>query len=809
VTDDAELTRQPELPAEPPILALTKTVVFPREATTLQVRSRRNRTLVESIDDHDPLVLVPVPENDADALSPDQLGKVGVAARMISHLYVDGGGMSITVEALQRVRVISVDAVDPFFRGRVVPAVEEGGNRLENNQLIFEILELYERLVDLDPRYAKGVFDILKMNLDEPGEFADLAAKLGYYPRDQKQRVLETLQVTDRLRRVRDLLRADLESAEVASEVKRRTDEKIERERREYYLRQQLREIQKELGAHRSPSSEADRMLEQARAEEYPDAVVGAVEREADRLRAIEPSSPEYDGIRNYVRWLLDLPWTCSEGGEIDLERVQRELDRNHYGLDRVKERILEHLAVMQLTGRSEGTVLCFVGPPGTGKTSLGRAIASAIGRKFLRLSVGGVSDEAQIRGHRRTYVGSMPGKILQGLAGLGCHDPVLMIDEIDKMGRGRGDPEAALLEVLDPEQNHGFVDHYLGLPFDLSGVLFICTANVLSGISRPLLDRMEVIRFSGYTEEEKVAIATRYLAPAAAEKTGLGESAPRLARSTWVRLIREYTREAGLRELRRKTETILRKVATAGLLERKIPRSISARSLPRFLGPPPWVPERSRPDAEVGVATGLAWTSTGGDLLTIETLRIRGEGKLIVTGRLGDVLRESVEAAHSYVRSRAEVLQIDPEVFRRFDLHVHFPDNAVPKDGPSAGVTVTMALASLLSRRPVRADVAMTGEITLRGHVLPIGGVKEKVLAARRSGISTVILPRGNEKDLADVPAEVRRQMRFHLVDTMDEVLEAGILTVVLPEEGSVDAPGVSGSSSGSFTNGGDSASR
>ena len=782
-------------PQELPVLPLTSMVVFPKEATTLQVHSKRNCSLVEEIGENGILVLVPASESDTDQMTPDHLGRTGVAARVISTLYT-GGGMRLTVEALHRLRVDDITGFDPYFRGSVRPVDEESGNRLENNQKIFEILELYEALEGKDPRYAKGVFNVLKMNLDEPGEFADLAAKLGYYPLEEKRKILESLDISERLDRVRDLLQADLENAEVASDVKKRTDIEIERERREYYLRRQLKEIQRELGVHRSPSSEADRILEQADEKEVPAAVREALEKECERLRGVDTASAEFDNIRNYTRWLLELPWNHTDPSEFDLTRVRDVLEENHYGLQKVKERILEHLAVRHLTGRAEGTVLCFAGPPGTGKTSLGQAIAHAMGRKFHRLSVGGVTDEAEIRGHRRTYVGAMPGKIIQAIARLETSNPVVMIDEIDKMGKGwRGDPAAALLEVLDPEQNKDFVDHYLGLPFDLSRVTFLATANMLDGIPGPLLDRMEVLRLTGYTEEEKIAIATRYLTPRAIEKTGLPADTPKLSPSTWMRVIREYTREPGLRELRRKTDTIYRKIATASLMGRTVPRTVRPQSLEKYLGPPEIVPEESRRESQVGVATGLAWTPTGGDILTIETLGMQGDGKLIVTGRLGEVLQESVKAAHSYVRSRAEILQIDPEVFRTRDIHVHFPDGAIPKDGPSAGITVTMALASLLSRRPVRHDVAMTGEITLRGQVLAIGGVREKVLAARRSGISNVILPRANEKDLSEVPENVRKGIDFHLVATMDEVFDAAILSLVLPEAGegpSLGAPGI-----------------
>jgi ATP-dependent Lon protease len=570
-------------------------------------------------------------------------------------------------------------------------------------------------------------------------------------------------------------------------DVKKQTEIKIEQHQREFYLRQQLRAIQAELGEADPGEKEAIEILKKIDEAKLPERVGQEARRETERMRMLSPASSEYQVVRTYLDWILSLPWNKRSGQEqIDLKVVEHALDSGHYGLDEAKERIIEYLAVRKLRGGDpHGPILCFVGPPGTGKTSLGEAIGKAIGREFYRISVGGVRDEAEIRGHRRTYVGAMPGLLLQALRRVQVRDPVLMIDEIDKMSGGgpSGDPTAAMLEVLDPSQNNSFVDHYLNLPFDLSSCLFICTANNLFDIPAPLRDRLEMIKIAGYTVEEKVEIAWRYLLPRLLEEHGITDKDIQFTDESLSFVSNRYSREAGLRNFERNLAAIMRKRARAKAEGEEGAWVIDVEKVEAVLGIPRYAVEEAEKVPEVGVVTGLAWTSTGGDIMIIEALRMTGSGRLTVTGQLGDVMRESVDAAYSYVRSRAAQLGIDDATFKENDLHVHLPAGAIPKDGPSAGITLTLAIASVLSGRPVRRDIAMTGEVTLRGKVLEIGGVKEKVLAAYRAGLREIIMPKSNEKDLREVPDEVRKHIAFTFVDRMDEVLHVALLPAVSQE--------------------------
>ncbi|NUO63598.1 MAG: endopeptidase La, partial [Gemmatimonadaceae bacterium] len=607
-----------------------------------------------------------------------------------------------------------------------------------------------------------------------------------------------------RLRFILNRLEREVARARVMEDVKRQTEIKIEQHQREFYLRQQLRAIQAELGETDPGDKEASEILRKIEEAKLPEKVLAEAKRETERMRMLSPASSEYQVIRTYLDWILALPWHKRSGDDdISLAKVQEALDSRHYGLGEAKERIIEFLAVRKLRGGDpHGPILCFVGPPGTGKTSLGEAIATSIGREFYRISVGGVRDEAEIRGHRRTYVGAMPGLLVQALRRVGVKDPVFMIDEIDKMSHGgpSGDPTAAMLEVLDPSQNDEFVDHYLNLPVDLSGVLFICTANNLFDIPAPLRDRMEVIRIAGYTIEEKVEIAWRYLLPRLLEEHGITDKDIQFTDESLGYISSRYSREAGLRNFERNLAAIMRKRARKKADGEEGAWVIDIDKVSEVLGVPRYQVEEAEKEPEIGVVTGLAWTATGGELMTIESLRMPGSGRLTVTGQLGDVMRESVDAALSYVRSRAAQLGIDDKEFRESDIHIHLPAGAIPKDGPSAGITLTLAIASVLSRRPVRRDLAMTGEVTLRGRVLEIGGVKEKVLAAYRAGIRELIMPKANEKDLRDVPDEVRQHVRFMFVEKMDEVLriallphpEGGLADVAVPGTGSeaVTAP-------------------
>jgi ATP-dependent Lon protease len=619
------------------------------------------------------------------------------------------------------------------------------------------------------------------MNVSDPGRFADLAATNMNFRIADKDEVLQRLDVGQRLRFILTRLEREVARARVMEDVKRQTEIKIEQHQREFYLRQQLRAIQAELGEADPGEKEAIDLLKRIEEAELPEKTAQEARRETERLRQLSPASSEYQVVRTYLDWVLSLPWNRRSGEEqIDLKKVEAALDNRHYGLDEAKERIIEYLAVRKLRGGDpQGPILCFVGPPGTGKTSLGEAIGKAIGREFYRISVGGVRDEAEIRGHRRTYVGAMPGMIIQALRRAAVKDPVLMIDEIDKMSGGgpSGDPTAGMLEVLDPNQNNSFVDHYLNLPFDLSSCLFICTANNLFDIPAPLRDRMEIIKIAGYTVEEKVEIAWRYLLPRLLEEHGISDKDLQFTDESLGFISSRYSREAGLRNFERNCAAIMRKRARAKAEGEEGAWVVDVERVEEVLGTPRYAVEEAEKVPEVGVVTGLAWTSTGGDIMLIEALRMPGTGRLTVTGQLGDVMRESVDAAYSYVRSRAGALGVDDSVFKEFDLHVHLPAGGIPKDGPSAGITLTLAIASALSGRPVRRDVAMTGEVTLRGKVLEIGGVKEKVLSAYRAGLREVIMPKANEKDLRDVPEEVRKNMAFTFVDRMDEVLHLALL--------------------------------
>jgi ATP-dependent Lon protease len=631
------------------------------------------------------------------------------------------------------------------------------------------------------------------MNVSDPGRFADLAATNMNLRIADREEVLQRLDIGQRIRFILSRLEREVARARVMEDVKRQTEVKIEQHQREFYLRQQLRAIQAELGETDPAERESTDLQHRVDQAGLPEKVAAEARREVERLRMLSAASSEYQVVRTYLDWVLSLPWAARSADDhaITLDAVERALDERHYGLDEAKERIVEYLAVRKLRGGDPtGSILCFVGPPGTGKTSLGEAIATAIGRAFYRIAVGGVRDEAEIRGHRRTYVGAMPGLLLQALRRVGVRDPVIMIDEIDKMANGgaAGDPSSAMLEVLDPAQNSGFVDHYLNLPFDLSGVLFICTANNLFDIPGPLRDRLEVIRISGYTVEEKVEIAERYLVPRLLADHGLTGEDLALTPEVLAFIASRYSREAGLRTLERSVAALCRKRARAKAAGDAACWAPDAARAEELLGPPRFSPEAAEQEPEIGTVTGLAWTSTGGDLLTIEALLMPGTGKLTVTGQLGEVMRESVDAAYSFVRSRGMALGIADRSFRDSDLHLHFPAGAVPKDGPSAGTAVTLAVASALARRPVRRDLALTGEVTLRGKVLGIGGVKEKVLAAYRAGLREVFLPKENEKDLRDVPAEVREKMAFTFTASMDEVLRLALLPTADPHP--ADAP-------------------
>ena len=764
-----------DVPPELPVLPLMSTIVFPLGVTSIQVRVEQSKALLRDHSEPDTMVaLVQSPAKREQDIRPEELSQVGLASRIIRILNLPGGNVQVTLEGLRRVAIESILKTDPYIVARVTCPPEEVGDPEAARGLITRILKSLRTLSQLDNSYPPELDNIFGMNLGDPGLFADTVVSIVRLPLEIKKRVIETLDIEARLTAVAEGIDSEIARLSVVEDVTRRASAQMEKSQREFFLRQQLMEIRRLLGEDDPQEMLVREILERADGLGLPSHVRTVVHEETTRLRYLAPAAQESGVIRNYIDWLLSLPWSHQPLGDLNLDDVQRRLDQEHYGLEKVKERILEYLAVLKLKNDLHGPILCFAGPPGTGKTSLGASIARAMGRAFVRMSVGGVRDEAEIRGHRRTYIGSRPGKILRSLRDVKSASPIFMIDEVDKMGHdAQGDPAAALLEVLDPEQNAHFVDHYIEIPYDLSEVLFITTANVLDFIPSALLDRLEVIQIPGYTEEEKLEIARQHLIPREAKEHGLAATDLAFDTTALVKIVREYTREAGVRQLERAIDTFCRRAARQRTTGYTGDWRFTEKDVETILGPPYIVPDVAEGHAEVGVATGLAWTTTGGDLLLIEALKMRGAGRVIVTGQLGDVMKESVQAAHSYVRARAELLGIDPQLFDDYDLHIHFPEGAVPKDGPSAGITIVMAIASALAEAPIRNDVAMTGEVTLRGKVLGVGGLKEKVMAAYRAGIKTVVLPADNRKDLVEIPEPIRTKITFVLVSAVDEVFQ------------------------------------
>ena len=779
-----------ELPDALPLMALRSTIVYPLGTIAVQMGAPENLSLLRTYDEPGLVVALVVATGDHDDPIDSQrfVGRVGVAARVHERINLPGDTVQITLQGLRRIVIEGINQEEPYPIAAIRPARETPADPAEIDELVARVTSAAETLAELVDRIPDEVPAILKMNVSDPGRFADLAATNMNFRISDKDEVLQRLDVGQRLRFILNRLEREVARAKVMEDVKRQTEIKIEQHQREFYLRQQLRAIQAELGEADPGEKEAVELLRKIDEARLPERVGQEARRETERLRQLSSASSEYQVIRTYLDWILSLPWNLRSGDEdITLQKVEEALDGRHYGLSEAKERIIEYLAVRKLRGGDpHGPILCFVGPPGTGKTSLGEAIATSIGREFYRISVGGVRDEAEIRGHRRTYVGAMPGLLIQALRRVQVRDPVLMIDEIDKMSGGgpSGDPTAAMLEVLDPSQNDKFVDHYLNLPFDLSGALFICTANNLFDIPAPLRDRMEIIRIAGYTIEEKVEIAWRYLLPRLLEEHGISDKDIQFTDESLSFISNRYSREAGLRNFERNMAAIMRRRARRKAEGEEGAWVIDVEKVEEVLGVPRYAVEEVDVVPEIGVVTGLAWTATGGDLLVIEALRMPGSGRLTVTGQLGDVMRESVDAAFSYVRSRAAQIGIPDAAFKEFDVHVHLPAGAIPKDGPSAGISLTLAIASAISQRPVRRDVAMTGEVTLRGKVLEIGGVKEKVLAAYRAGLRQLIMPASNAKDLRDVPDEVKKQIAFTFVATMDEVLRLALLPATVDDD-------------------------
>jgi ATP-dependent Lon protease len=740
-------------------------------------RERSMRALEEAMAGERKVFLCTQRRADCEDPAEADLYRVGVLANLVQMLKLPDNTIKVLVEGTARGVIDRFVQLSPCLRVHVNRLEPESEPSVEVQALMRGILELFDRYVELDKKVPPEV-NLTVRGIEDPGRLADIVASNLTIGVTDKQDVLETLILPERLEKLTAVLQREIEILDIDRNIRHRVRQQMDRRQREYYLKEQMRVIQEELGSDEAPLSEVDELREQIRSLELSEVIQERLLRDVERLERMPPGSPEISVLRAYLDLVLALPWHERTEDTTDLHAAERVLDEDHHGLEKVKERILEFLAVRQLTKSSKGPILCFVGPPGVGKTSLGKSIARALNRKFVRVSLGGVCDEAEIRGHRRTYVGAMPGRIIKSLREAKSRNPVFLLDEVDKMSADfRGDPASAMLEVLDPEQNRTFSDHYLEIPFDLSEVLFVTTANLLYPIPRPLLDRMEVINLPGYTTEEKLVIGRDFLVPKQVTEHGLSPRQVEFPRSGLITIISRYTSEAGVRNLERSIAGICRKVARDVVQGRVRKVTVTPARLADLLGPPRYKPDEGHGEPLVGVANGLAWTEVGGVLLTIEVITMPGKGNLNLTGQLGDVMQESARAALSYARSNAEALGIPPDFRERFDLHIHIPKGAIPKDGPSAGISMALAIISALSQRPIRADVALTGEITLRGRVLPIGGLKEKVLAAHRIGITTIVLPDDNRPDIVDIPPEIRKKLTFTFVKTMDEVIAAALL--------------------------------
>jgi len=777
---DVEVGATRELPQQVGVLPLRDTVTFPDMLVPLNIGQPRSVELINEVLRGDrTIAMVASRHAQVETPSPDDLydvGVVGVVARMIR---VPDGTLRVLIQGGQRIRIVSWVRTEPYLVAEIEELPDVVDPTPELTALMRNVQQTFTEIIEQVP-YLPEELQVMVANVDDPSVLAHLIAGALRIPSEEKQALLEEVDAAKRLRRLSEILARELEVVAIGSKIQSQVQSELDKGQREYFLRQQLKAIQEELGETDEVQAEISELHEQLDSIELPEVVRKQVDRELTRLERLQPAMAEYGVIRAYLEWIAALPWDKQTEDNLDLEHAREVLDEDHYDIEQVKNRILEFLAVRRLKPDARGSILCFVGPPGVGKTSLGRSMARALGRQFERISVGGVRDEAEIRGHRRTYIGAMPGVIIRALRDAGARNPLLMIDEIDKMGADfRGDPSSAMLEVLDPEQNHAFRDHYLDLPFDLSDVMFVTTANTLDTIPGPLRDRMEVIGLAGYTEEEKLQIAKRYLVPRQIERNGLSPSRIAFSDPALRVIISDYTREAGVRQLEREIGTICRKVArqvAEGTLKRKA--TITEPRVRELLGKRRFFAETRRRTSRPGVATGLAWTPVGGEVLFIEATTMPGTGKLTITGQLGEVMQESAQAALSYVRSGvAELLPELPEDwFANHDIHIHVPAGATPKDGPSAGVAMVVALASLLSARPVRSEVAMTGEITLTGQVLPIGGLKEKALAAQRGGIRSVIAPALNEQDADEIPEHLRKDLEFRFVSTVEEALEIAL---------------------------------
>jgi ATP-dependent Lon protease len=782
----------PEGPVEVPdvisILPLRNSVLFPGSIIPIDVGRKKSVRLVEEAISKERPVIGIVTQRDAktEDPGPDDLYGVGCAARILKVIKLAKDNFSVILQGVSRIRVIEGNGIDPFMTARVQALPDGPSVEVELDALVMNLKDVAKRVIKLMPELPKEAAALVE-SVTEPGQLADLITSNLDVQVDEKQDVLETFDLKTRLRKVLQFLSRQHEVLKVREKINSQVQEEMGRNQREYVLRQQLKAIKEELGEIDDSGGDLDDFREKVLSSKMPAEVEKVAMKQLERLKVMQPSSAEYTVTRTYLEWLVELPWSITTEDKLDIQAARDILNSDHYDLEKVKKRILEYLAVRKLKSDKKGPILCLVGPPGVGKTSLGRSIARSLGRKFIRISLGGVRDEAEIRGHRRTYVGSLPGRLIQGMKKAGSNNPVFMLDELDKLGHDfRGDPAAALLEVLDPEQNHSFSDHYLEVPFDLSKVMFVATANVMDPIPPALRDRLEVLELPGYTREEKLNISKQFLVPKQLEEHGLSKDRIIFDEASISEVIDSYTREAGVRSLEREMANVIRAIAVlvaenkAAEIERITPERIA-----EFLGPAKHFSEVAERTAEPGVATGLAWTPVGGDILFIEATKMTGKGQLVLTGQLGDVMKESAQAALSFIRSRTRWLGLEDNFLEKVDLHVHIPAGAIPKDGPSAGVTMFVAMASLLTGKPVRSDVAMTGEITLRGLVLPVGGIKEKFLAAHRAGIKRVILPERNRKDVIEIPEQPKKEIEILYVKRMDELLP--LVLTEMPKLGSL----------------------
>ena len=776
--------KEVEIPESLPVLPVRDIVVFPYMIIPLFVgRDISIKAIDHALNTNRMVVLMSQKDINIEAPSPDDLYSVGTVCMIIRMLKLPDGRVKILVQGLSKVRALSFTQTDPFFIAKIdkLPEQKAEGVSLENEALLRNVKEQLDKAVTLGRTILPDVMVVIE-NIDDPGRLADLIASNLGLRTEQAQEILEMPDPIGRLNRISEILAREIQLLTIQQKIQTEARGEIDKTQREYFLREQLKAIQRELGDIDERGEEIGEFRRKIEEAKMPEKVMKEAEKQLKRLEKMHPESAESGTIRTYLEWLTELPWSKSTKDQLDIKVAEKVLNEDHYDLEKVKERILEYLSVRKLKEKMKGPILCFIGPPGVGKTSLGRSIARSLGREFIRMSLGGVRDEAEIRGHRRTYVGALPGRIIQGIKQAGTSNPLLMLDEIDKIGTDfRGDPSSALLEVLDPEQNNSFMDHYLAVPFDLSKVMFITTGNLTDTIPGPLRDRMEILYLSGYTDEEKLQIARKYLVPKQLDEHGISAKMLKIGDSAIRQIISHYTREAGVRNLEREIANLCRKVAKRVAEGKAKVFDVTGNTISRYLGSPKYLPEEEMKQNEVGVSTGLAWTEAGGEVIFVEAMLMKGKGTLTMTGQLGDVMKESAQAALSYVRSKGKELGIDADAFSQNDLHIHVPAGAIPKDGPSAGITMATAIASAFTGRAVRRDVAMTGEITLRGRVLPIGGLKEKALAAKRMGIKMIVVPKRNKKDVDDLPKYVKEGMNFVIVDTVDAVLKT---TLVEPKK-------------------------